>query len=79
MTLGGSAQVNAMVFMPPPDAEWEEMAELTGDDGFAPDAMRQHWIDLERSFYVPEGTPGHGFDGYLSVSAFHEWAFDLSC
>jgi hypothetical protein len=25
-------------------------------------------MNLENCTYVPEGTPGHGFDGYLVVS-----------
>ena len=29
--------------------------------------MRRHLMDLENCTYVPAGTPGHGYDGYLEV------------
>lgn len=66
-TVGGSVQVNAMNIALPPEKDWAYIAELTGDESWAPEAIRQHWIDLERSVFFPPGTPGHGFDGYVSV------------
>lgn len=30
--------------------------------------MRRHFVAIEQNNYVPEGTPGHGFDGYFPVS-----------
>lgn len=29
--------------------------------------MRKYWTKLERNAYLPAGTPGHGFDGWLST------------
>jgi choline dehydrogenase len=66
-TLGGSAQVNAMNFAWAPDNEWDYIAELTGDASYNHEQMRQYLVELENATYVPEGTPGHGFDGYLTV------------
>ncbi|KAH7091519.1 hypothetical protein FB567DRAFT_577381 [Paraphoma chrysanthemicola] len=67
-TLGGSAQVNAMNFAWAPDNEWDYIANLTGDSSWSHEHMRRHLIDLENCTYVPEGTPGHGYDGYLESS-----------
>jgi choline dehydrogenase len=64
-TLGGSAQVNAMNFIWSPDNEWDYIANLTGDETWGHEHMRRHLMNLENCTYVPEGTPGHGFDGYL--------------
>ncbi|KAI9150571.1 Oxygen-dependent choline dehydrogenase 4 [Paramyrothecium foliicola] len=67
-TLGGSAQVNAMNFAWAPDNEWDYIAELTGDKSWNHKEMRRHLIALENCTYVPRGTPGHGFDGYIQSS-----------
>ncbi|KAM5526080.1 choline dehydrogenase [Fusarium oxysporum f. sp. phaseoli] len=64
-TLGGSAQVNAMNFAWCPDNEWDHIANLTGDSSWGHEHMRRHLMNIENCTYVPEGTPGHGFDGYL--------------
>lgn len=52
----------------PPDSEWGDIAALTGDDSWLPDHIRDVYTRLERNHYVPEGTPGYGFDGWLDVS-----------
>lgn len=57
-----------MNFLLPPDNEWRNIAELTGDDSWLPEKMREHFTALERNGYVAPDTPGHGFDGYISVS-----------
>lgn len=66
-TLGGSAQVNAMNLAWAPDNEWDHIAELTQDDSWRHEHMRRHFMSLENCTYVPRGTPGHGFDGFLQV------------
>ena len=66
--MGGSSQVNAMNFIWAPDNEWDYIAELTGDDSWRHEEMRRHFMDLENNTYVPEGTEGHGFEGYMDVS-----------
>ncbi|GJC87190.1 oxygen-dependent choline dehydrogenase [Colletotrichum liriopes] len=67
-TLGGSAQVNAMNFAWAPDNEWDYIANLTGDESWSHQHLRRHLMDLENCTYVPRGTPGHGFDGYIESS-----------
>ncbi|CAI6340535.1 unnamed protein product [Periconia digitata] len=64
-TLGGSSQVNAMNFAWAPDNEWDYIANLTGDSSWGHESMRQNLMELENCTYVPLGTPGHGFDGFL--------------
>lgn len=66
-TLGGSSQVNAMNFAWAPDNEWDYIADLTGDESWGHENMRRYLTELENCTYVPRGTPGHGFDGYLEV------------
>lgn len=53
----------------PPDSDWTHFAEVTGDESWGPENMRSMFVELERNTYVPEGTPGHGFDGYISVGS----------
>lgn len=66
-SLGGSSQVNAMNFIWAPDNEWDYIVNVTGDDSWSHEHMRRHFMALENCTYAPEGTPGHGFDGYLEV------------
>ncbi|KAJ8116073.1 hypothetical protein OPT61_g2425 [Boeremia exigua] len=67
-TLGGSSQVNAMNFAWAPDNEWDYIADLTGDETWRHEKMREHLIELENCTYVPPGTAGHGFNGPLVSS-----------
>lgn len=67
-TLGGSTQVNGMCFALPPDAQWHELAALTGDSSWNFSSMRAVFEQLEACDYLPNGTAGHGFDGYIHVS-----------
>lgn len=48
--------------------KWEYIAELTGDNSFKADAMREYFKQVEKCNYLPPGTPGHGFDGFITVS-----------
>ena len=50
-----------------PDNEWDNIANLTGDESWGHEKMRRYLIDIENATFVPEGTPGHGFDGYIDV------------
>jgi choline dehydrogenase len=56
-----------MNFLWGPDSEWDYIAELTGDETWGHEYMRQHLIALENCTYLPLGTPGHGFDGPIEV------------
>ncbi|CAI6339915.1 unnamed protein product [Periconia digitata] len=77
-TLGGSAQVNAMNGQWAPDNEWDYIANLTGDCTWGHESMRNYLVKLENATYVPQGTPGHGHDGFLQLlqaSTFAELEF----
>ncbi|KAI0854781.1 hypothetical protein F4860DRAFT_507953 [Xylaria cubensis] len=65
-SVGGSSQANAMNFILPPDNDWEYIAELTGDDSWKAQNMRDHFIQLERNLYTNGEQPGHGYNGYIS-------------
>ena len=67
-TVGGSGQVNAMNFALPPDNDWDNIAEITGDESWRSANMRHYYQRLEDCQYRPPGTPSHGFDGYIDVS-----------
>ncbi|KAF4535039.1 Choline dehydrogenase [Lasiodiplodia theobromae] len=67
-TLGGSATRNAMISIQPPASDWEYISNITGDDTWGPSNMHRLFQRLERNHYLPNGTEGHGFSGYLGQS-----------
>ncbi|KJA28817.1 GMC oxidoreductase [Hypholoma sublateritium FD-334 SS-4] len=67
-TLGGCAEHNALVVTVPADSDWDNIATLTGDSSWSSSNMRQFFVKLENNQYLPKGTPGHGFDGWLDTS-----------
>ncbi|KUJ08061.1 GMC oxidoreductase [Mollisia scopiformis] len=67
-TLGGCSTHNALIAALPSNSDWEYIANLTGDQSWTPENMRQHFIQLENDHVVPVGTPGHGFSGFLDIS-----------
>lgn len=66
-TLGGSSEVNGMNWALPPDNDWRYIANLTDDESWRPEQMKQYFMELERNEYLPEDVPGHGYDGYVAV------------
>ncbi|KAH6697296.1 choline dehydrogenase [Plectosphaerella plurivora] len=66
-TLGGSSIVNSALTVQPTDSDWDYIKDLTSDDSWSSAHMRDLFIKLERNQYLPRGTPGHGFDGYLET------------
>ena len=66
--LGGGAIHNAAVLDLPADADWDHIADLTGDDSWRADEMRRVFEDIENCHYRPNGTAGHGFAGWLDSS-----------
>lgn len=67
-SLGGCSMTNAAICSLPPDADWEIVVNRTGDQTWSPDNMRKHFMNLERNEWLPRGTPGHGFDGWLKIN-----------
>ena len=74
--LGGCTSHNAMIFMTPPDSDWDAIAKLTGDPGWSGPAMHRHFQAIEQCCHrpkwrVPErigiDPTGHGWDGWLQT------------
>jgi choline dehydrogenase-like flavoprotein len=81
-TLGGCTAHNAMIFVYPHNADWDAIAELTGDPTWSATSMRRYFENLEscrhRPFYRLLARLGinptrHGWKGWLPV----EKAFPL--
>jgi choline dehydrogenase len=67
-TLGGCTAHNAMMTVVPHDQDWQDIAELTGDESWLPANMWKYFQRVEKCLYrtAPEG--GHGYEGWLSTS-----------
>ena len=72
--LGGCTAHNAMIFIAPPDADWDFIAALTGDPAWSGEAMHRHFVAIEDCHHRPEwrlpealhlDPTGHGWDGWL--------------
>ncbi|KAI9643497.1 hypothetical protein NHQ30_008116 [Ciborinia camelliae] len=68
-TLGGCSNHNALISIYPHESDWQYIADLTGDNSWSPDNMRTYFEKMEKCDYLPEDTPGHGFDGWFHISA----------
>lgn len=81
--LGGSSNINAMNFVFPPDNDWNHIANLTGDSSWSADNMRRLFQRIEHNDYITEESSesreGHGFDGWLHVSAILDDQVGGSC
>ncbi|HEV7922363.1 MAG TPA: GMC family oxidoreductase [Thermoanaerobaculia bacterium] len=72
-TLGGCTAHHAMITIVPSKSDFQYIADLTGDDTWAPDNMYQYFTRLERCGYVKDPAPGpnpsrHGYKGWLSTT-----------
>ncbi|GIJ44069.1 choline dehydrogenase [Virgisporangium aliadipatigenens] len=56
-TLGGCTAHNAMITVCPPNADWDRIAEATGDASWRGVRMRRHFQRLEKCGYVPRPRP----------------------
>lgn len=74
--LGGCTAHNAMIFLPPPDADWDALARVSGDVGWAARKMRGFRLQLEACRHRPLlrwaarfgiDRSGHGWSGWLPV------------
>ncbi|KAJ3543300.1 hypothetical protein NM208_g3648 [Fusarium decemcellulare] len=79
-TLGGCAMHNAATITVPPNVDWNDVAEITGDDSWTAENMRQYLVKLERCNYLRNGSdPSHGFTGYIDTSQGDtSWALNSS-
>jgi choline dehydrogenase len=73
-TLGGCTAHNAMIFLYPHDADWNELADLTGDPSWRADRMRTYFQRIENCHHRPMerlrsrfgiNPSRHGWSGWL--------------
>jgi len=72
--VGGSTSVNAMIAVAPHGSDWNHIADaVAGEDpdgSWRSGAMRRYFERAENNGYLPAGTSGHGFAGWMHVEAF---------
>jgi choline dehydrogenase len=75
-TLGGCTAHNAMILVYPHNADWDGIANLTGDRSWNAEAMRRYFTKLENCRHRPierwlaklgVNPSRHGWDGWLQV------------
>src|SRR5271167_4783872 len=73
-TLGGCTAHNAMILVYPHNADWDGIAQLTGDRSWNAQAMRPYFMRLENCHHRPvervlaklgPNPSRHGWDGWL--------------
>ncbi len=69
-TVGGSTAVNAMITVYPHEQDWNDIADLSGDDSWRAENMRKYFARLERNQYLKttQSHDGHGSSGWLGTS-----------
>ncbi|KAK2609465.1 hypothetical protein N8I77_002962 [Diaporthe amygdali] len=67
--LGGCSQHNALVTILPQNNDWEYISQITGDDTWSADNMREYYKKLEKCHYLPGAldAESHGYDGWLQT------------
>lgn len=69
-TLGGCTAHNALIIVYPSDSDWNNIADITGDESWRSDKMRTYFERIEACNYLnwsqAEQT-GHGTTGWLST------------
>lgn len=67
-SLGGCTAHNALIAVYPHQSDFSYVANITGDDSWAPDNMRKYFEKLEDNNYLAvQAGQGHGYDGWLST------------
>lgn len=69
-TIGGSTAVHALISLYPDNADWDAIADLTGDRSWRSPAMRTLFERLENARHASRqaDNPGrHGFSGWLPL------------
>ncbi|KAK4183863.1 hypothetical protein QBC35DRAFT_442545 [Podospora australis] len=68
-TLGGSSVINAGGAVLPSRRDWDRIGQITGDKSWNSAKFRSILKRIEDNHYLPRGTPGHGFNGYLDINS----------
>ena len=67
-TLGGCTQHHAMITVYPHNRDWQDIADLTGDQSWAPDKMRAYFEKIENCTYPNDPAARHGRKGWLTTT-----------
>jgi choline dehydrogenase-like flavoprotein len=76
VALGGCTAHSAMIFVCPNNADWNQIADLTGDSSWRAEKMRGYFERIERCAYRPDeralsrlgrNPSKHGWDGWLQT------------
>ncbi|KAI0122360.1 GMC oxidoreductase [Daldinia grandis] len=67
-TLSGCAMHSAAILHMPSDDSWNYIANLTDDDSWKASEMRNIYEEIENCHYLPTGSAGHGFSGWLQTN-----------
>ncbi|KAL5636474.1 hypothetical protein ACGC1H_000440 [Rhizoctonia solani] len=70
--IGGSTIHNALIHMRAQNWDFDNVADITGDESWRTSSMQKYLTRLEKNLYVPEQTGkllGHGYDGWLSTNS----------
>ena len=76
-TLGGSTAISALVTVYPHNSDWDDLAELTGNDDWSADRMRDRFQRIEawrgrdpdpNQPARPGDASRHGFEGWLGTT-----------
>jgi choline dehydrogenase-like flavoprotein len=74
--LGGCSAHNALIFIAPPDADWDDLARSTGDRSWCAARMARYFVRVERCRYrwlwallamIGIRKTGHGWRGWLQT------------
>jgi choline dehydrogenase len=78
--VGGSTTLNALIAVTPHASDWDRIADTVAAEdpsgSWKAAAMRQYFVRAENNGYVPSGTAGHGFAGWMHTSVFLDKFFD---
>ncbi|HWF09715.1 MAG TPA: GMC family oxidoreductase [Bryobacteraceae bacterium] len=72
-TVGGCGVHNVLVMTYPSNSDWENIANITNDESWAPDKMRNYFQRMEQCRYTTPAAFGapdtarHGFDGWQTT------------
>ncbi|KAK2606323.1 hypothetical protein QQS21_003254 [Conoideocrella luteorostrata] len=66
-TLGGCTSHNALIAIYPHMSDFDDIANLTGDNSWSASNMRKYFQRLEKNDYLKPNAPGHGYSGWLDV------------
>jgi choline dehydrogenase len=78
--VGGSTALNALIAVTPHASDWDGIADLVADEDplgtWRSTQMGKYFERAENNHYLPMGTAGHGFSGWMHSEEFLGKFFD---